>query len=495
MGVVLIPAALVLWRPVAPALAALGAMAVARALFGLALPDDAYGEFPVFGLGIAAVLGVIALVVAWQNRRDYAAANARLTVYVLGGLVALLALSWAVLGAWGTNVAELAESPSVPALAATLLGIGAVLAISGERRTRRWGAGVGALAVAVGVPAVVTSGMFEPGPELVSVRMGLERVAHMPMESVSGLRLSPGGTRFLAQRFDERAYDRFRGASAVQFVLGDSSGVRRHIEALSVEFTDEEHVLVLRAVDGRVELRHERANADSVLWIARLPDLYAPNLAVAPMDGTWAVVGEEAGTDLLVVVTGSSGSAEARHTRHAPLDSIAGAGYLVFDRGERVLVPANDFGKIGYLPMVLTMLARREPDMAVWEVSAAGHRRVGSFRGYPHCGAADGGVALCFLRGRSNRVVAIRATGPDRPLSVPRSRNLYVAQLGPGAVLTMSGRDRLVHLDLVARRLLEFDLPDGGTVPLEARMAGTHVATLSADSVGTSLRLYRVSTR
>jgi hypothetical protein len=53
----------------------------------------------------------------------------------------------------------------------------------------------------------------------------------------------------------------------------------------------------------------------------------------------------------------------------------------------------------------------------------------------------------------------------------------------------------LVHLDLVARRLLEFDLPDGGTVPLEARMAGTHVATLSADSVGTSLRLYRVSTR
>jgi hypothetical protein len=135
LGVVLIPAALVLWRPVVPALAALGAMAVARSLLGLVLPDDVYGEFPVFGLGIAAVLGVVALVVAWKQRRD-APASARLTMIVLGGVVALLLVSSAVLVVWGTNVAELATSPTLPALATTLLGIAALLALSGRRQAR-----------------------------------------------------------------------------------------------------------------------------------------------------------------------------------------------------------------------------------------------------------------------------------------------------------------------------------------------------------------------
>jgi hypothetical protein len=494
LGVVLIPAALVLWRPVVPALAALGAMAVARSLLGLVLPDDVYGEFPVFGLGIAAVLGVVALVVAWKQRRD-APASARLTMIVLGGVVALLLVSSAVLVVWGTNVAELATSPTLPALATTLLGIAALLALSGRRQARWGAAGVGALALAVTAPSMVASDVFESMQELESLTMGLVQVAQVPVESASGLRLSPNGTRFLVQRFDSRTYDRFRGASAMQFVLGDSSGIRRRIEALSVEFTDDEHLLVVRAGDGALELRHERTDVDSVLWTSRLPDLYGPQLLVAPRDDTWAVVGEEAGTDSLLVATGSSASAEIRYTRHAPLDSIAGAAYLVFDGGARVLVPSNDFGTIGYVPMVLAMLARREPDMAVWESSAAGHRKLGTFRGYPQCGPVDGGVSLCFVRGRGNRAVAIRETGPDRPMRVPGSRGLYAAHPGPGGLLTLSGGDGVVHLDLVARRITEFDLPDDGSTVLEARVAGKHVATLSADSATTSLRLYRITQR
>lgn len=262
---------------------------------------------------------------------------------------------------------------------------------------------------------------------------------------------------------------------------------------MSVEFTDDEHVLTLRAGDGGLELRHERADADSTLWVIRLADVYGPQLAVAPMDGTWAVVGEEVGTDSLLVATGSSGSAEVRYTRHAPLDSIAGAGFMVFDGGSRVLVPAFDAGSVRRLPMVLMMLTRTAPDMIVWEVTAAGHRRLGSFNGYPQCGQVDDGVAMCLVRDRGNRAVAVRATGPDRPIRVPRSRGLYVAYPGPGGVLTLSGGDRVVHLDLVAGRITEFDLPDDGPTVLEARVAGTHLVTLTVDSARRSLGFHNIS--
>jgi hypothetical protein len=386
-------------------------------------------------------------------------------------------------------------STVIPALVATLLGVAAVLALSSQHRTRWLGAGVGAIAVAASVPTVLASDIFEPVPVLASVRMGLEAVAQVSVESANGLRLSPSGTRFLVQRLDERAYERSRGVTAVEFVLGDSGGIRRRIDALSVEFTDDDHLLALRAGDGTLELRHERADADSALWSAQLPDVYGPQLIVAPKDGSWAVVGEELGTDSLLVATGSSGTADVRYTRHSPLDSIAGTGYMVFDSGSRVLVPAFDAGSAKRLPMLLMMLTRTVPDMVVWEVTAAGHRKLGSFDGYPQCGAADDGVAMCLVRDRGNRAVAIRATGPDRALRLPGFRALYAVHAGPGGVLTMSGGGRVVHLDLVARRIVAFDLPDDGTIPFEARVAGTRLATLSADSATTSLRMYRVTQR
>ncbi|HSA57139.1 MAG TPA: M48 family metalloprotease [Gemmatimonadaceae bacterium] len=495
VGILLVPVTLVLVRPATAALGALGAMAIAAAAFGLASRDGSWMlPDPRIGLAVIAVLGALALASAWRHRRavpEDLRRNGRLTLLVLGAVGALLTLS-VLATLWDAPTRAWGERPGVSTLAVTLLGMAAALALMEARAARRWSAAATLSGLAAGAPVLLEGLALSRDDGLSRAHASLAEIARIPLGgTASSLQLSPGGQRFLVQRYDARPITRTRPAPPM-FVLGDSTGALREIGALHAAFAGDEHLLTLQAGDSTLELRLERVDADAMLWSSRLPDLYQPTLIVSPEDRTWAVVGEEAGSDSLAVVAGTFDAPGGRTRRFAPLDSIGALDHIVFDGGATVLLPA--ISQRPPRPFILDFLSFSMPDVDLWEVSAAGHRRIGSLDGFPQCGPPDSGAAICLIRrGRGASVWTVGPRGAERLVS--RLRDLGLAQMGPGARMTaVTGPERVTDVDLVARRLTEITLPAHPGV-YEARVSAGRLAALRTDSTGTTLLLYRIATR
>lgn len=497
VGVLLIPTLLVMWRPAATSLAALGAMAAASALLALG-QRDAYSLIANPGIGLAVLggLGLATLIVAWKHRRadlEELRRNGRLTILVLGATAALL-LAGVLLTAQAFPIRSLADLPGSASLSVTLAGMAGTLVLMETRRARRWSAAAMAGGIAAGAPVLMTSYPLGGGDELARARADLVELARVPLGgSASSLQLSPEGSRFLVQRIDERAASRSRPMPPA-FVLGDSSGALREIDATQVEFATDEHILVLRPDDSAHVLRLERADTEAMLWSTNLPDLYDPTLVVSPRDRTWSVVGEEVASDSLLVVSGTFDAPDGQIRRFAPLDSIGGMGYFVFDGGERLIVPTFDVSVGSRLPFMLTLLSRGTPRVDLWEVTAGGRRKIGQMDGYPQCGTTEAGAATCVVRrGLDASVWTLRAEGGRQV--VRRLGVLQIAHVGPGPRVTaISGPERIIDVDLANDRVTEIELPAMAT-PYEARAAAGRLAALRSEATGTSLVMYRIRSR
>jgi hypothetical protein len=206
------------------------------------------------------------------------------------------------------------------------------------------------------------------------------------------------------------------------------------------------------------------------------------------------VVGEEQSSDSLLVVSGGLATADSRSRRFAPLDSIGGMGFLVFDGGARVLIPAIGTNASASLS-IFTLLSSASTAIDLWQIDSTGHRPVGLIDGFPQCGTPDEGKALCFVRGaRSAAVWTVTPEGPEVTTRRLQLGAAHTAWIGPGAQLTaLNPSNRITHVDLATDRVrvIEVELPAKGA-PFEARLAAGRLATLRADSTGASLVFYRL---
>ncbi|MGH7555210.1 MAG: M48 family metallopeptidase, partial [Longimicrobiales bacterium] len=383
LGILLIPMLLLLIRPSTAAIAAWGAMAVGRAALGFALDESSWVlPRPEFGLAAIAALGIVALVLAWRRtRRERRRDNSRLTLYVLGGVGAILCAT-VTMAAMTLPFSQLIDLPVVTALAVTLLGVGAVLAI-GESRQAKWtGAAVAASAVVLGSPLLIASNRLESNAGLTRVTADAIEIGRIALSgSATGLRLSPAGSRFIVQHYDGQTWHGSPITRPIRHIVGAPGGARREIDATQIEFVDDERVLVLRALDAALELRLEPADSATTIWTVSLPELYDPRLVVSPGEGTWAVVGEEAATDSLLVLSGTAASPDVRALRFATLDSIGTpfGPYLVFDSGARLIVPTfnGQQPRSRSLLMTMVMSGTYSQEVELWELTAVGQRKVG----------------------------------------------------------------------------------------------------------------------
>ncbi len=493
VGIVLVPATLALVRPGTAVIAALGAMAVARAAFALLLGDASwFADRPELGAAALALVGALALSTAWRRARSQARDDgARLALIVLTATTVLVLIPL-VMAAPALPLDQLARLPLLPTLAVSLLGLAAALVAAGKRAGRWSGLAAGSAGLVCGALVLSVSDIRGTGEPLARTTARAEVLQRVEFDTpVSGLQLSPGGARYVVQRPGEPTMTGAPGQYAIRYEVGDFSGARREIDAMQIAFMDDDRVLVLRAGTQGAELHLERADSDLVLWTTTLPTLLAPRLAASPHDGTWSVVGEEGRSDSLYVLAGAAVPGGVVH-RFAPLDSVSGMDELVFEGGTRVIIPALLLR--GRVSTSLTMLQMATPRVAVWEVTRDGLRMASEMDGYLQCGSPDRRQAICFVRQHSRgRVWTIQANGEARPFSRVPGSELAQVSVGPGPTLTVARRDVVTAVDVERRRMVDISVPPDAGYLLEARVApGLLVALRQGD--GTShLVLYRVA--
>ncbi len=492
VGVVLVPAVLALIRPGTAAIAALGAMALGRAVFGLLLGDASwFADRPELGAAALALVGVLALSTAWRRVRTQARdEGARLVLLALTATT-LLVLIPLVMAAPDLPRDQLARLPLLPTLAVSLLGLAAALIAAGKRAGQRSGIAAATAALATGAVVLSASDIRGTGEPLARTTARAEVLQRVEFDTpVSGLQLSPGGARYVVQRPDEVPMREAPGQYALRYVVGDFAD-SRDIDAMQIAFLDDDRVLVLRAVEQGAELHLERADSDLVIWTTTLPTLLAPRLAVSPRDGTWSVVGEEARSDSLYVLTGTATPGGVVR-RFAPLDSVSGMDQLVFDGGARVIIPALLLR--GRVSTSLAMLQMASPRVALWEMTRDGLRLASEMNGYPQCGAPDRRQAICFVRERSRgRIWTIQANGEARPFSRVPGSELAQVSVGPGATLTVARRDMVTAVDVEARRMVDISLPPEAGYLQDTRVAAGRLVVLRQADGTSHLVLYRVT--
>jgi hypothetical protein len=326
-------------------------------------------------------------------------------------------------------------------------------------------------------------------PRLTTTPARAVEEGRLPLEgSVSDLRLSPGGTHYLVQRFHQA--DRRR--PELDYLVGGFEGTQRRIaDAIDAAFADDEQVLVLRTTADSLALQLEKASSDSVVWEVPLPELLDARLTVSPNDRTWTVTGQLP-SDSVFTASGTL-SAAGVQVRHLPPANESGTvEVLAFDGGASLVVTAFDFQM--QLPTPLLMLGLTTPKVALWQISESGRRRTGDVPGYPQCGAADRGQAACFVRERRHgSVYTLGADGVPQARGILPGGETYLVNAGPGARLTATDRfRRVLDVDAEAGRVTEIHVPEEGFV-MTARIAAGRLALVRQDSAAATLVWYRVS--
>ncbi|HEX7121493.1 MAG TPA: hypothetical protein VF178_03915, partial [Gemmatimonadaceae bacterium] len=487
---VLIPALLVVQRPSIAALAALGAIAIASAVSGVADgPGELSRTYHTLALLALAVTGTVALSMAWRARQSNAPAGTRLTLLVLGAMGAIAALA-----ATPALVAgSLIGAPGLSALAVTLLGMAAAVLVVEPQRRRLPG---GALAAAGFILGVAPTLSMSAGTSTLSrSAVTATEIRSFPLgQAATMLRLSPNGTYFLVQRYDVRGAP--RSGSTGTFVVGDTTRVYRSIDAWSVEFADDAHILAIRPAEGRLALSLERVDSATVVWRAPIPDLYEPTLTVMSSTGRWMITGEEVASDSFLVATGTFATPSSSVHRFPPLDSIGTfMEPLIFDDGARLVIAGySTMGQGRSRLSILLGAFMLRTEMEMWEISDTGRRHIGTLTGYPQCAQPEGDRAICFVRDRSG--AAVWEVGPNGVRLTPtrvRTKDLVTMSVGPGPRVTApNGEGRILYVDLDARRMIEIQLPSGTSGASEARVAGNALAALTWEADGVHLAWYRL---
>lgn len=314
--------------------------------------------------------------------------------------------------------------------------------------------------------------------------------------SLTGLRLSPDASRFIVEQFGYDSRERSQAIRSGRHVIGTLSGRRREIDAMRVEFVDNEKLLVLREVDGKLDLRLEHADSAAAVWATQLTALFDPKLIVSPRDGTWMVAGGDWESDSVLVLRGTIVSPEWRAHRFAPLESLGGSyvDYMVFEGGQKLLVPMfTTTPRQAALPLMLVMSTVFSPVlMDLWELTPSGSRKVGELGGYPQCAQPDDGRAVCLVQeGNRARVLALDASGKMQ--SITMLPGIPDGKAAPGLHMIVVDRpDRLTDVDVAARLVTHVRLPSSSGVVIDVKRAAERLGVLLNESGVTRLLFFRI---
>ena len=478
MGVVFVPIALALWKAGPAAMAALGAMSIARATLGAFESALWFDETIVnFGLVALAAIGLAALYTARRMlRASDAPAHVRLTMGVLVALAVLVAgaLVWRT----ARTGASVVGASLLGTLATVLTGLAAALFTVHARWSRP-----AAFTGIVGAAALATLSIDRTAWTLRHALVESEAQATQDVQMDVGatahqLRVSPTGTHFMATRVS------MSRQSSTVILLGRIGGAVRELPAVSGEFVDSTRVLLLDVLDDAIELRLQHVDSvGGAEWVDTLAraELVDPRLLVDRDSNSWVLKGQDQNDDHTVVLVGKIG--QKGSMRRVPLpDSVAIIGEpIVFGGASAILIPA--YGGLGgeYTLSPFAFLRGDALRSELYRVVDGKSTRIASLRGYPQCGEPARGVVACAARHlRGTSLYTIDAAGNAVEVAQLRGHELAVMALGPGLRASSMAVDRsVVDIDLAARRLTRISLPPNTAYATEVRTGPGFIVTLA----------------
>jgi len=518
LGVVLLPAILVLVRPTTAAIAATGAMALVRSLVALA-NGQANGTLQTIGLIAAAVAAAALCVIAvmrshaarrLNRRRAEARADewpaARLCVVVLGAAAVVALIP--VVPAFIASPFGAVDHPLAFAFTALMLGLGAAVATIPKRRWTVVGTAA-AFAAAIGTTLIAGEGWLynRLAPLTWTSKPAIAVDSIAIAGNVVRLELSPAAGSYAVQRLLASA-DRENGNSRFivgTFRHGTVAARQRSIDAVAMTFLAENEALVLTgAGSDSLELRVERTAPAAVTgieiaWRKRFGAVFAPQLFVDRARRAWTVAGSDGDDETLVVFRGVVGSDSVAMQRSTRASAI-GRPLVAFADGSTMFLALHQMGES---PAGGTWLAALGGMSMSWEVQRmrGGSRDViGRVRGYLTCDPAlSNDVAQCMERGsRRTRLLRTAADGTIQPLaSLPTSFDVFRADGARGLTIASRGAARVVTIDTAARQATEAMLPASLAVEprrwlVDVASAGGYVATLTSAVGSGHLTLLRL---
>lgn len=486
-GVVLLPALLAVAWPGAVSLAALGAVALARAALAAADGTARWGSAGGgWYLAALAAVGIGLLAVSVFRAPDRENGPCR-PGRILGPLAALAAVFLLQVGmaAADRGVDWGAGEPAAALPGLLMLGVGAGMLRLRRPALHRGGAAVAAAGLAPLVLALGTDRLSGAQPDIAWSRgTTAAATASTPLAGYAQLaQVSPSGRAFLL-RADASGFGP-RGATW-NFTVGGFAGLRRAFPASAAALAGDAHVLVLADRDGATELRMEPLAGGAPLWRRVLPPLVRPEVA-ADGAGGWTVWGRATGAQAVVLLAGGP-YGPVRTLRVAQGQPLASA--LPLGDGLLVLRRRDGAGGAG-LPWPLRL------DVAdAWEMvhaDAAGERVLATLRGFPNCSAPDGraGVVCEVVDGRRGTLWSVAPGGRVRRVGdIPP--DLFELSLQGGVLASTRWSHEVVVIDPAGRRGRRIRLP-GVEYAQAAYPVDGGVAVLHDGDAGPVLSLFRTS--
>ncbi len=498
LSVVLLPALIGTFRPLPPALAALGVTAIAQA--ALALRSTGAAARVPFGLAALtamAVFGALALGAAVLRVRA-GQAHRRGDVAVTAGVLGIIAGVMLAGMVWAVTMGVTTIPPgAIEGAGLALLGAAAALATHPARPTR-WAA-AGATAGAAVVFGAGWAGFFPgaaPHPLMQGPRLDQADAAVNVLRRVdlgtfaSSLRVSPGASHFAVRRHSrsEEASPRFR--------VGRFTGDFRDVAALDLAFLDDARVLAVVAAGHALELRVLAADTGAAGgWRGALPPLEDPRLRADPASGMWTVVGTDPESGEFVAVVGRVDS-EASVVDRWRLTGAAGYGGLAYLSATRsAFAVKSRLTAMSFFPVWL-VLGVPPIQQEVWRLEGDGERRLATAPALVQClDPLPGDEALLCLAHDADRTVLWSAAASGDTVRVLGALPGLV-RLGrresQGHLGCVTATGGLLLVNLPARTATRISLPSASGHPVDLAFAGESLAVLSQGAEGARLTLYEL---
>jgi hypothetical protein len=501
IGVVLVPILVVLARPSAAAVAALGAMAVGRAVAVAAsgeLPTTLAGAIALLGL---ALVGSGALWVAWRDVRSSREARQTpdmQTVLRALGATAGMTLVLLVPSVSASTLPTALTNPLVMTLAVTGLGVGAALMPAASGAWRRAGAALATLAsllLLIGAQRTLAL----RGPSLHVEDAVADRVADVALESGGyRLELAPGGRQYAVQGIVGSSHG-YVDENEVSFrwTIGEIGGGSRVVEAMDLAFVDDDMIVLMAWHEDSVVVRSDAVSGGASraggLWQRALPPLIGPQLIVDRTEHRWTVIGRLR-TGELAAFSGDQHDARDLSERRWPADTSWMQPLQVWPDGSLVAYSLST--PRDRVRSAISLLAGPSLRFDVWRSSDGARTHVGSIDGVPIC-QVSGPTVVCAGRG-SDRAQIWRLTAGEtgQPLGVlpPDYDIRSVGDGGPVVAIERSGGSVIVVDPFTgsAHRIRLAGTPgDDPAIVMDARAMGDVLATLEVRAGETRLGVYR----
>ena len=246
----------------------------------------------------------------------------------------------------------------------------------------------------------------------------VEDVARFALPQVAfDLELSPSGRRVAVRTADSTSEGSYYDEEALvpwQYVVADSSGIRRTTTAYALAIASDDAVLAIRAATSSrdsLELSLESAmSGDSITWRRTIPAFGRPAIHIDRATGRWAAFGQEGDDGDIVVVSGTVAS-DTLEIRRESYMTLGGLPLYAYPDGAMLVARLASPDR----PMFLTVLGILTTRWEILRVDDGEAEILGSLPGFPECKpAGDATGLLCVVHGRKRSVWRIN---DDRTLT------------------------------------------------------------------------------